>query len=284
MDVTTYPNTIKSRFCDLDDAPVDHFLPPIIVYSEDTCNDIIEAVKPISEFFNNIEDHARIILHSQQNTVNQLTPDEFAAIQLYTMEFDSGNSLSLMLNQALRSEDRSQLNPWFSFLKLFLTALHKLPTQCTTVWCGIRNIEASSNYDIGKKFAWRGVISCTNSLEILESSHILGRTELRTVFSIECINGKLLPSYSYLESKEQEILLIPGSFFEVIDRLNPSFDLNIVLLKEIVPHNTPPEIMLPKSTDSSSCSESNKQEEFFSVAPTALTTSNRFQVSNQSST
>ena len=37
------------------------------------------------------------------------------------------DSFYRVLNRALRSEDRSSLKPWFVFLKLFATALGKLP-------------------------------------------------------------------------------------------------------------------------------------------------------------
>ena len=47
-------------------------------------------------------------------------------------------SLSIrLLNAALRIEDRSVLESWFGYLKLFDTALEKLPDQEESVWRGI---------------------------------------------------------------------------------------------------------------------------------------------------
>ncbi|CAF3414477.1 unnamed protein product, partial [Rotaria sp. Silwood2] len=45
------------------------------------------------------------------------------------MHFDGGPSLYLLLNRSLRAAIRDDLKPWFLYLKLFLTALHKLPSQ-----------------------------------------------------------------------------------------------------------------------------------------------------------
>jgi hypothetical protein len=42
--------------------------------------------------------------------------------------------------------DRDQLKPWFSFLKLFLTALHKLPSPNKTVWHGVKNADLSEQW------------------------------------------------------------------------------------------------------------------------------------------
>ncbi len=41
------------------------------------------------------------------------------------MQFSDGSSLYKILNQILCNEDHEELKPWFSFLKLFFTALYK---------------------------------------------------------------------------------------------------------------------------------------------------------------
>ncbi|CAF3725903.1 unnamed protein product [Rotaria socialis] len=56
-----------------------------------------------------------------------LTRDESAAVYLYTMEWGD-NSLYRVLNRALRSDDRDAVKPWFPFLRLFESALEKLPS------------------------------------------------------------------------------------------------------------------------------------------------------------
>ncbi len=123
----------RSRFTDLCDARVDHLLSPIKGYQDKTLVSLSEAIQSISPFFNEIEDNVFVALHNCQNPADDLTQQESASIHLYTMEFDGGPSLYLLLNQSLRGEHREELKPWFSFLKLFLTALHKLSSQSKTV-------------------------------------------------------------------------------------------------------------------------------------------------------
>ena len=59
---------------------------------------------------------------------DSLTRDESASIFIYTMEWGD-QSLYVVLNAALRKKDRSSLKPWFGYLKLFDTALKKLPSE-----------------------------------------------------------------------------------------------------------------------------------------------------------
>jgi hypothetical protein len=151
------------------------------------------------------------------------------------MQFDGGPCLYSLLNKSLRGEDRDQLKPWFLFLKLFLTALYKLPSQNKTVWRGVKNIDLSEKYKTGTKFAWWGVSSCTTNIQVLESNEFLGKTGIRTIFSIECIYGKSVVNHSYFRHTEQEVILMPGSYFEVIGQLNPAPKLHIIQIKEILP-------------------------------------------------
>jgi len=225
----------KSRFTDLWDEPVDHLLSPIKGYQDQKLVSLNEAVQPISQFFNEIEDNIFVALHNCQKPSDDLTQEESASIHLYTMQFDGEPSLYLLLNQSLRTENREELKPWFLFLKLFLTALYKLPSHSKTVWRGIKNVDLSSKYRKGIKFAWWGVSSCTTDIEVLESNAFLGKTGLRTIFSIECMNGKSVVNHSYFKNAEKEIILMPGSYFEVIGQLNPAPQLHIIQLEEITP-------------------------------------------------
>jgi hypothetical protein len=88
------------------------------------------------------------------------------------MHFHDGPSLYFLLNQSLRAENRDQLIPWFSFLKLFLTELYKLPSQSEIVWRGVKNSDLSSKYKTGIKVAWWGVSSCTAQLHIIQLREI----------------------------------------------------------------------------------------------------------------
>jgi hypothetical protein len=225
----------SSRFTDLLDEPVDHLLAPIRGYQDQLLLPLPETMNPIWGFFSDIKEYVFVALHNSQNPADDLTQQESASIHLYTMQFHGGPSLYTLLNQSLRAENREELKPWFSFLKLFLTALYKLPSQSQIVWRGIKNVDLSSKYKKGTKFAWWGVSSCTTDLEILESKHFLGKHGLRTLFSIECINGKSIANHSYFKNKEKEIILMPGSYFEVMGKLDSGSELYIIQLKEISP-------------------------------------------------
>ena len=59
---------------------------------------------------------------------------------LYTMPWSSGedNSFYYVLNQALRSEDRGKVNPYFLVLRLLLEAINKLPPLKGTFVRGVK--------------------------------------------------------------------------------------------------------------------------------------------------
>ncbi len=224
-----------SRFTDVSDEPVDRLLSPIRGYQNKPSVLLTDAIKPISRLFEDIEAHIFVALQNCQNPADELTQDESASIHLYTMQFNGGPSLYHLLNQSLRAENRDELKPWFSFLKLFLTALYKLPSQSKTIWRGVKNVNLSSKYKKGTEFPWWGVSSCTTDIEVLESNKFLGTEGERTLFSIECINGKSIANHSYFRNKEKEIILMPGSYFEVIGQLKPASQLYIIQLREITP-------------------------------------------------
>jgi hypothetical protein len=104
---------------------------------------LTETTKPISGLFYEIEDYVYVALDICENPNDGLSQEESAAIHLYMTQFHDGPSLYLLLNQSLRAENREQLIPWFSFLRLFLIALHKLPSQSRTAWRSIKNVDLS---------------------------------------------------------------------------------------------------------------------------------------------
>ena len=76
----------------------------------------------------------------------QLTINESAAIYLYTM----GASFYKTLNSVLRAQNPQALEPWFMFLKLFISALEKLPSLPITVWRGITDNIRGSDFVEGQ--------------------------------------------------------------------------------------------------------------------------------------
>ncbi|CAF2998176.1 unnamed protein product [Rotaria sp. Silwood2] len=233
MAMPSWMNPIVARYTDVYDEPVTRVLAPIKGYQDLPLVSLEKALEPICHFFNGILENAWVAKENCQRPQEDLTQDESASIHLYTMQFDGGPSLFYVLNRTLRAENRQELKPWFSFLKLFLTALYKLPSRGSTVWRGVRDVDLSSKYPKGAKIVWWGVSSCTTNVEVLKNNQFLGTTGLRTIFSIECQHGKSISRHSYFQNTEEEVILIPGSYFEVIGQLNPAAGLHIIQLKEI---------------------------------------------------
>lgn len=228
----------KSRFSDFSNEPVDHLLSPIKGYQDEPLVPLADAIEPVSQFFKEIKDNVMVALHNCQKPADGLSQEESASIHLYTMQFDGSPSLYELLNESLRAENRQNLKPWFLYLKLFLTALYKLPSKNEQVWRGIKGVDLSKKYSTGTKFAWWGVSSCTSNIDVLQKSEFLGKDGKRTLFSIQCINGKSVAAHSYFKDTEKEIILMPGTYFEVVGQLNPAPELHIIDLKEITPPMT----------------------------------------------
>jgi hypothetical protein len=115
------------------------------------------AVENLEKIIPQIKRNAWIAFErSSANPMDELTSDESASIQLYTMEWKPNDqSLFVKLNHALRANDRNQLTPYFSYLKLVLTALWKLKSLQTIVWRGV-HADLRAQYPIGQIFVWWG--------------------------------------------------------------------------------------------------------------------------------
>lgn len=146
-------NLAVSRYTDFRDEPVTRLLAPISGYQDLPLVTLEEAVQPISHLFEEIQGNVWVAKENCQDPPDGLTQDESASIHLYTMQFSADLSLYHLLNKDLRSENRQSLKPWFAYLKLFLTALYKLPSHSMTVWRGVRGVDLSSKYTTGRKFA-----------------------------------------------------------------------------------------------------------------------------------
>jgi hypothetical protein len=109
-----------------------------------------------------------------------LSSDEIAAVNLYTQE----TPLYRKLNALLRKRSRKKLLPAFSYLRLLLTALHKLGCTRDTVFRGVTE-DLASRYPKGLKLVWWGFSSCTASLETLQDEEFLGSQGKRSLFSVK---------------------------------------------------------------------------------------------------
>ena len=117
------------RFTELDRLPK-RMLAPIDGYESLPVVSLEEAVQPLLYIVPKIERNVFIVKQNCHQPKDGLTSNESASIMLYTLESNPHEqSLYVILNATLRSEQRQKLKPWFLYLRLILTALTRLPSE-----------------------------------------------------------------------------------------------------------------------------------------------------------
>jgi hypothetical protein len=244
----------NARFLDAGEEP-NQVLLPIRGYAKEPLLPLEDAVEPIFGLLDDLDIMVDTAKRNSKKPADGLTSNESAAIHLYTMQWEEPSvSLYTTLNSTLRSERREPLRPWFRYLKLILTALYKLPSLKSVVWRGVRG-NLSDQYDDDQ--VWWGFSSCTESVDIME--RFVGTSGIRTLFNIECINGKAIRSHSFFK-KESEILLLPGTYLRVVGKWSPAKDLYIIHLRETPaprPYLEPPFQSTLSDAPTSSAASSN---------------------------
>ena len=209
---------------------------PITEYSKEPLLPLSKACSPLNNVLHDLSFYVQMALdETPEQPADGLTVDESAAIRLYTIEWCTPHrSLYSKLNRALKKGDRQQLRPYFKYLKLFLTALAKLPcVPPLTIWRGVtKNVSAQFSPDT--TVTWWSFSSCTSELTVLENNIYLGNTGSRTLFSVEAINGRIIRDHSHFLT-EDEILLLPATQMIVQSQLSLAPDLHIIHLKQIIP-------------------------------------------------
>jgi hypothetical protein len=209
---------------------------PIVGYAQEPLLPLYKACIPLTHIVHNLSFYVQLALEeTPEHPPDELTIDESAAIRLYTIEWEGlHRSLYAMLNQTLKKDTRENLRPYYKYLKLFLTALVKLPcVPQLTVWRGVTK-DLSSEFLPGTQMTWWGFSSCTTEMTVLENNTYLGTTGSRTLFSVEAINGRTIRAHSHFVT-EDEILLLPGTHMVVQSKFSPAPDLHVVHLKQVKP-------------------------------------------------
>ena len=112
---------------------------PISGYEYKPLVSLEEAVECLCDIIPDIKKYASVAKRRVDKPKEGLTTDESASLVLYTMEWTPFEScLYRVLNQTLRSEERNEIKPYFSYLNLSLTALRKLPSFQGIVWRGLK--------------------------------------------------------------------------------------------------------------------------------------------------
>ncbi|CAF4274848.1 unnamed protein product [Adineta steineri] len=109
---------------------------------------LTEAIKKTTSFVK-YEKNCPTGVTSHTITPFGLTPDDLAAIKAYT----SACGLYSDLNAALRTEKIEKIQPWFSYLKLFDTAINKIPPVKRRYCRGI-TVSPNSSYTVGTVITW----------------------------------------------------------------------------------------------------------------------------------
>jgi len=151
-----------------------------------------------------------------------LTTDEAGAIHLYTTNF-----LYKMLNEALRSRDRQKAKQYFSYLRLLLTALDKLPSSDKMLYRGVA-LDLSTQYQLGTEVTWWAVSSCTPDLKVASNFGGAGKRTLFLINSSRSVGIRDMSQYKH----EEEFVLAPGTSFKV-DKVVSKGQLHEIHLREL---------------------------------------------------
>ena len=196
---------------------------PIFGYQHLSIVSLEQAMEKIIPIVPEVKEYIPLAKQNCNRTSSVLTWDESAAIYLYSMPM----SFFRRLNEFLRAEDRNSLKPWFVFLKLFITALEKLPSCEIIAWRGVAD-DVGSAFTENDTQVWWSVNSCSKALNVIEV--YLG--DKSTVFAIDATNAKDISAFSTFP-QEQEVILMPGSHLRVKSKsLNFRNSLFIVHLEE----------------------------------------------------
>jgi hypothetical protein len=223
------------RITDIAQEPME-MLAPIVGYEDLPIVPLEIAVEPLASLLPAVQSHAYATKErcKQNPPSDGLTIDESASIMLYSMHWKPlDKCLYVALNTTLRSKDRENLEPWFFYLKLFLTALERLPSIQRTVYRGVK-LDLHERYRKGETITWWAFSSSTVSIEVLQSEVFYGKTGGRTLFTIECNSGKDIKKHSYYPS-EDEILLLAATQFKVVGCLDQGNGSHMIQLQEIKP-------------------------------------------------
>ena len=221
------------RFADIDLE--NKQLMPIYGYWSYPLVSLEQALQPILPLINQLDRYIKVAKDScTYPCEHKLTHDESAALYLYTMEWGQ-ESFYRLLNRALRAEDRSSLKPWFSYLKLFDTALNKLPSLKKVLWRGVRK-DISKGFAENQELTWWSVNSCSSSVHVIKDFLDVNST----LFLIEAANGKDVASFTNYPN-EDEVVLGPGTRLRVVgSTLDHVGGLHVVHLREVSDKNDEP--------------------------------------------
>ena len=117
------------------------------------------------------------------------------------------------LNRLLREKNRALLKPFFPYIRLYMSALRRIPPQKAKLYRGVK-LNLTKDYEEDGTVIWWSVTSATTVLAVLEDDTFLGMTGDRTQFTITVMARNIAP-YSAIP-KENELIILPGTIFKVV--------------------------------------------------------------------
>jgi hypothetical protein len=190
------------------------------------------AVEPLMTLLPSIQTYVSIAKEKCSNPADGLTCDQSASIMLCTMRWQPlDQCLSFVLNTILRSTDRQKLKPWFSYLKILLISLNRLPSIHRFIYRGIQ-YDVSEQYSKDQTIIWWDFSLCTKSIDQLYSNKYFNKKNVRTIFTIECSSSKDISKHSF-DSSTNLIVLLPATQLKVIQCVRQKSNLYWIQLKEV---------------------------------------------------
>ncbi|RHY23843.1 hypothetical protein DYB32_009047 [Aphanomyces invadans] len=120
------------------------------------------------------------------------------------------------LSKPCTSENRQAIRKYFSYLRVFLEAMCRMPQKEQTLWRGV-SVDLFDAYEEGKIITWWGVSSCTSDENVARNfmrscggSCTLLRVKCKTAMDISVLS--MFPG-------EKECLLAPGTQLRVLQRV-----------------------------------------------------------------
>jgi uracil DNA glycosylase len=190
------------------------------IFSHNDALPLSQACKPIG-LAKAAEQAVRV---SSTKVEQNLDDDEKGAIFLYT-----GNELYRRINEALRNPDRSQIVPYFKYLRVFLGAFDKLVKKKTTLYRGIFK-DLAKEYAQGSTITWWSVSSCTPNIDV--ARQFGGGAPGGTLFLIQAATAVPIMHLSAYQG-EEEFVLAPGTQLEVVSVKKPKGGATEIRLKEV---------------------------------------------------
>jgi uracil DNA glycosylase len=194
---------------------------PLMDFTE-AMGPVVKALKGLDYYVKQSAEFARKCVASGK--AGRLGEHEVAALYVYTAE----SVFYRQLNATLRNADRERVKPYFPYLRLFFSALDKLPVRTEILWRGVA-LDLRPQYPRDGTVTWWGVSSCTSKLSVAQG--FLGGRGRRMLFEVKPAGAVGIRDFSAFTG-EEEFILAPGTRLKVVDVKTVADGLCTVKLEE----------------------------------------------------